>query len=119
MSINDFNEPKEYVNAEAVMALFTRLLLLDPGTIQSHPEMGVGLVTRYRYSLEGAEVTLQADIRQQINTYLPQFAGAEVIVRMVDHSFRIAITFSNYLFAFLYDIEENVLTNKFTNLSNL
>lgn len=101
------------------MALLTRLILLDPGTIQSHPDMGVGLTTKYRYSLEGAEITLQSDIRQQIDTYLPRFQGAEVKVAMVDHSFRIAITFSNYVFAFLYDIEENILTKKFSKLADL
>ena len=26
-----------------------RLILLTPGTIQTHPEMGVGLITKYRF----------------------------------------------------------------------
>lgn len=101
------------------MALFTRLILLDPGTIQTHPDMGVGLVSRYCYTLEGSEMDLQADIRRQIDTYLPDFRGAEVIVRMVEHSYRIGITFQNYIFAFLYDTEENTLVNKYTRLADL
>lgn len=101
------------------MALLTRLILLDPGTIQSHPEMGVGISTVYRYSHEGTEVALQADIRRQIDTYLPQFQGAEVQVQMVDHSFRIIIVLNQYAFGFLYDIEETTLTTRYTKLADL
>lgn len=101
------------------MALLTRLILLDPGTISSHPEMGIGIATRYRYSLEGTEVTLQADIRNQIDTYLPEFRGAQVQVLMIDHSFRITIVIDNYVFGFLYDIEETTLTTRYTTLADL
>ena len=117
--INEFNEPKVYENANAVMALFTRLLLLDPGTIQSHPKMGVGLVTKYRYSEEGTESELQADIRQQIDAYLPQFHGAEVTVKFENKAFQIAITVNDYIFAFVYDIEATELSTKFGKLSDI
>jgi hypothetical protein len=49
-SVDEFNNPKVYKNAEAVSTLLVRLLLLEPGTIQSHPNAGVGLISRYRYS---------------------------------------------------------------------
>lgn len=101
------------------MAILTRLILLNPGTIQTHPEMGVGLVQKYRYSLEGAEVQLQSDIRLQIDKYLPQFAGSDVKVKFKDHSFYILITIQNSVFAFLYDIEGDTIITKFTNLEDL
>ena len=118
-SINDFNLPKEYENAQAVMSLLTRLLLLNPGTIQSHPNMGVGLVQNYRYSLQGAEVQLQADYRNQIDTYLPQFTGAEVAVKFRDHQFQIFVQINNTAFAWLYDIDEDQITANYSRLSDL
>ena len=39
MSVNDFNEPRMYSNAEGLMLLLSRLVLLEPGTFQSHPDM--------------------------------------------------------------------------------
>ena len=52
MSVNDFNEPRMYSNAEGLMLLLSRLVLLEPGTFQSHPDMGVGLLTNFRYRLD-------------------------------------------------------------------
>jgi len=101
------------------MAILTRMLLLNPGTIQTHPNMGVGLVQRYRYSMEGAEVQLQSDIRFQIDNYLPQFQGANVTVRFKNKGFQIFITLDNMIFAFLYDIENNKLTERFGLLDDI
>ena len=101
------------------MSLLTRLLLLNPGTIQSHPNMGVGLVQNYRYSLQGAEVQLQADYRNQIDTYLPQFTGAEVAVKFSDHQFQIFVQINNTAFAWLYDIDEDQITANYSRLSDL
>lgn len=101
------------------MSLLTRLILLNPGTIQTHPEMGVGLVQRYRYSTEGSEIQLQSDIRLQIDKYLPQFQGASVVVKFKDHAFQILIRIDNLAFAILYDIESNTIEEKFTKLEDL
>ena len=101
------------------MSLLTRLLLLNPGTFQSHPDMGVGLVQKYRYALEGAEVDLQADFRNQIDTYLPQFVGANVSVKFRDHSFIIFVEINNNIFAFVYEQDTNTINQHFTKLSDL
>ena len=53
-SVDEFQNPKNYKNAEAIATLLSRLLLLEPGTIQSHPDMGVGLYSKYHYSVEGS-----------------------------------------------------------------
>ena len=42
-SVDDFENPKTYKDAEAIATLLVRLLILEPGTFQSHPDMGVGL----------------------------------------------------------------------------
>lgn len=101
------------------MSLLTRLLLLNPGTIQSHPDMGVGLVQRYRYSLQGAEIQLQADYRNQIDTYLPDFAGADVAVKFRDHQFQIFVQIANAVFGFLYDTDEDIVQTSYSRLSDL
>jgi predicted component of type VI protein secretion system len=40
--------------------------------------MGVGLVSRYRYSKDSELTTLANDIEDQIATYLPQFTSVSV-----------------------------------------
>ena len=83
LSIDEFKEPKVSTNAEAVATLLVRLLLLEPGTFQSHPDMGVGIVSRYRYNMEGKAADLEADFKRQIETYLPNFQNVRVKVTEV------------------------------------
>ena len=47
--VNDFKEPRETTGRKAIGVLIVRLLLLEPGTDPNRPEMGVGLVSKYRY----------------------------------------------------------------------
>lgn len=78
-SLNAFNMPKVFDQADAGYVLIVRLLLLDPGKFQSHPEMGVGLRTRYRFNNDDDLLqTLQNDIRNQMIKYLPEIATTEV-----------------------------------------
>ena len=106
LSIDEFNNPKVIKNERAVMLLITRLVLLNKGTIQSHPDMGVGLVARYRYSDQDQARALQADIVQQIAQYLPQFQGAEVRVEYEDHMFYISVILREQAFMMLYDTQQ-------------
>ena len=101
------------------MALLTRMLLLDPGTIQTHPTAGVGLVSRYRYTQEGSEYELKSDIVKNIETFLPDFQGAEVNVSMNEHNFYIGIKISSYLFSFVYDVDEASLSGKYKTTKDL
>lgn len=69
---DDKYEPVVLTDKEAKYALIIRLILLEPGTIQTHPEMGVGLVSKYRYSdADNLINTLQKDIDSQMMKYLP------------------------------------------------
>ena len=78
LSVDEFDNPKIYKNAEAVMVLLTRLILLNPGTIQSHPDMGVGIV-KYRYSTNTLD-KLQERVANQIDTYLPFYQNVSVSI---------------------------------------
>ena len=72
LSLNNFNMPKVLKDTDANYALIIRLLLLEPGKFQSHPSMGVGLRSRYRYNNdENFLIHLQNDIKNQMSTYLP------------------------------------------------
>lgn len=106
-------------DGEAVIAVLTHLILLEPGTIQSHPKMGVGLVSRYRYSFTDEAYKLQSDIRQQIDTYLPQYQGADVSVTAANKSFNIKIVVDGILYQFLYDIEKTTFQTKYRSIADL
>ena len=51
MSINKFNKPKVLQEPDSGVIRIVRLILLEPGTIQTHPDMGVGIVSKFRYSI--------------------------------------------------------------------
>lgn len=102
-SINKFNTPKVYTDKVAIYTLLVRLLLLEPGTFQTHPEMGVGIVSRYRYSFEGIARDLKKDIDNQIATFLPEFQGVEVNVTDTDNRLYITITIDGTLYDFTFD----------------
>lgn len=118
-SVDDFQNPKVYKDASAVATLLTRLLLLEPGTIQSHPEAGVGLISRYRFSTEGAASNLQADFQRQIEKYLPQFQGAKISVREKDKTFIIAAEIDDTLYGIYYDTNTSKVSTSYTKLSDL
>lgn len=78
LGIDDFNKPTVYYNQDAVAAKLIELLLLRPGSYPTRPYMGVGLVSRYRYTFLDNLDVLEDDISDQINTYLPELVGAKV-----------------------------------------
>ena len=86
LSVDDFNRPKILEGREAISTLLVHLILLEPGTYASHPTMGVGLVSRYRYNDEESLEQLQQDIEEQITTFLPEFEAVNVNVYMDRHS---------------------------------
>lgn len=77
-SINKFNKPLEAKNEDAIATLLIRLFLLNPGEIQSHPEMGLGIPKLWRYSKVEDLPELKNQIIHQINTYLPQLVATNV-----------------------------------------
>lgn len=111
-TLTKFNTPLEVTGKDAISLLITRLILLEPGTIQSHPDMGVGIVSRYRYSElnNGGGQNLQNDIREQIQTYLPpEFGGAQVKVSENKTSYIIDIQIDDTIYSYNYDTSNNTL----------
>lgn len=101
LSLNNFKEPKVLEGKEAIATLLVRLILLQPGTIQDRPGMGVGLVKNYRYSFEEKISDLRKEIKTQIATYLPTYQGADVdVVLNSDKSITIGIKIDEVLYQF-------------------
>lgn len=109
LTLNRFGTPKVLEDEEAIYTIIIRLILLEPGTIQSHPDMGVGIVSRYRYAFSESTVDLKNDIQQQIEKYLPVFAGADVEVKYEDHRFVIRVIINNVLYDFTFDTTTGTL----------
>jgi len=120
LSLNAFNRPEvlEGIDAKYIHILY--LLLLDKGKFQSHPDMGVGLRTRYKFSDEDSLMYLKNDIEQQIRTYLPDVYEAEVDLILDDSNvLYINIAFNNNVYQVNYNIETgkiDVATSKQTSL---
>ena len=92
-SLNDFNMPKVYEEKDANYILIIRLLLLDPGKYQSHPTMGIGLSTKYRFGSNKNDnilQSLQADIKEQMSKFLPQVSYKNIEL-VLDNSNRLGI----------------------------
>ena len=84
MTINKFYKPVVLTGTDAAVMQIIRLILLEPGTYQSNPEMGIGIVSRYRYGNEDDIENLSSDIKDQIQTYLPGFERVEVQIQESD-----------------------------------
>ena len=118
-SVDDFQNPKIFKDAEAVSTLLVRLLLLEPGTIQSHPEAGCGLISKYRYGVEGISSELQSNFQNQIEAYLPQFQGAKISCKEKDGVLMIAAEIDDTLYGIYYDSNTSEIKSDYTSLSNL
>lgn len=73
LSLDNFNRPAEVTGGKAVAYLIARLIMMEPGSDPLHPDMGVGLVSKYRYSNKTDD--LKNAIKDQISTWLPDFVS--------------------------------------------
>ena len=86
LTIDEFNNPKVLEGKDAISQLLIHLILLEPGTYASRPTMGIGLVSRYRYTAEENLDQLKQDIEDQISLYLPEFSGVLVDLELDDEN---------------------------------
>ena len=86
MSIDKKKTPKRVTGEDADKLLITRLILMEPGLYETHPEMGVGLVSKYRYKdIDSIKANLPSAIKEQINTYLPHIIDPQITI---DYAFK-------------------------------
>ena len=110
---NNVNRPLILKGDNAVTMLIVRLIMLEPGTFQTHPDMGVGIVSRYRHSNEIDLSELRRRINNQIETYLPMFTNVEVDVDLDNdrHCLLIYITSDQLNAVVPFDTESLMVIN--------
>lgn len=113
LGIDEFNHPKVYTDQHATYVLLIRLILLEPGTYPTRPNMGVGIVSRYRFAIEDKIEQLQTDIEDQIREYLPEFQATSVVVSYKSNTkeVNIHITVDAYTYQLTYNSETSTLSS--------
>lgn len=106
LSINEFVQPKVLKGESAAYTAILRLFLLEPGTNQTHPEMGIGIRSRYRFS-DSADISrLQTEVKSQMKTYLPNLTVMDVQVKAYGTTIAIFISSTeDEVFAIAYNTE--------------
>jgi len=104
LSLNEFNMPKVFNESDSAYVHIIQLIMLEPGKYQSHPTMGVGIKSRYRYNNEeGFLNNLKTDITNQINTFLPELAGVTISLTLKDNILGIIIDTSTGTYVVAYN----------------
>lgn len=81
MSVTKTQTPKILTGVLGDEMMIVRLIFMEPGLYETHPDMGVGLVSKYRFKdIDSIEATLPDAIKGQMRTYMPQITDPEVIV---------------------------------------
>lgn len=103
ISVNKYDRPKLLKNEDATHLLLMRLLLLNPGTIQSHPNMGVGIISKWRYTDMENLRDLELEIERQVAKYLPNLIASRIEVTEnpnINGEILVKITIDNVVYAF-------------------
>lgn len=95
MSVNNIKRPIVLTDKDAIYTLLVRLLLLEPGTVQCFPEMGLGLVSKYRYSFADKLNELISEYKIQIQRYLPGLEFVEVTGEVRDKTLILKVNIDN------------------------
>lgn len=107
LSLNNFNAPRVFKGETAEAIHIVYLILLDKGKFQTHPDMGVGLRTEYRWRHdENVLFALQNEIERQINTYLPNISLNDIQLTLTgDHVLGIIIVANNTSYVMAYNTD--------------
>ena len=116
LAINNFGKPKEVTNETFIYVQLVRLILLEPGTIQTHPDMGIGITSRYRYmDIDEAIRSLKTELQNQVATYLTELSGVEIDVSKQGPT---GISLKFNINGVLYDFNYNINSGKLESLLN-
>ena len=74
LSYDTFNQPAVIEGGLAEAFLLARLILMEPGSNPLHPDMGVGIKSNYRYTVDKLE-DLKNEIIAQKSMFLPDFSS--------------------------------------------
>lgn len=99
LSINKINLPKELENIDALTLYLKKLIIMDKGTYESNPNMGVG-IRNYRYDDPSNLLLLKNEIEDQIMKFLPYFSTIDVNVEYNNKTAYFKIILDKNIFSF-------------------
>lgn len=110
LSLNDFSRPKVFNKADAEYVNIVYLMLLNKGTYQSHPNMGLGIRERYRFdNSENLLNDLRNDIRNQLTQFLPTINVTNVETILKDKTLGVIIYTISGVYVVAYDSDKDVI----------
>lgn len=109
MTINEINRPTILEGNDAIYTLLVRLLLLEPGTNQVFPDMGVGLISKYRYALSDKIPTLVSDYKDQILKYIPEVQMVDIDASIKGTTLILKVNVDNEII-YLFNVDTNNMT---------
>ena len=109
ISLNEFNRPTILLDQDATCLKLVQLILLEKGTFPTRPDMGLGIVSRYRYSSSEDLEQLKADMEEQMTTYLPELIATEIAISESDKEVKIAIVVDDVVYSLTFDKETKTL----------
>lgn len=71
---DEFSRPKTFTGFDALAKMVLNLIVMNPGTIPSCPEMGVGIeMYKMEYNTTETLNTIREAVISQINDYIPDY----------------------------------------------
>jgi hypothetical protein len=110
LSKNNFEMPAVLKDDDAAVMCIIRLITMDPGTDPLHPDMGVGIFTKFRYSFEEDIRKLKNEITNQIITYMPQLSGVSVSLEVKISRIFVTIQFNMNIVTIIVDNDNKTVT---------
>lgn len=108
LGTDDFKQPKVVYGKKAVGILVCRLLLLEPGTNPMRPEMGIGLVSKYRYMFPDRLSELKTDIADQLNRFLFPYQRVGIVMSVEsDKTLKMDITIDDNTYKYVIEEQED------------
>lgn len=124
LDLNDLGKPKvidmtiiENGVLNPAILNYARLIVMRKGTDPDRPNMGIDIVARYRFADIDEIYTLQSEIEQQGQLYLPEFIPVTVNCQAVTESNQdraivkvaISITIQGTMYQVMYNVENSKL----------
>ena len=109
LSINEFNKPKVLTNEAAIAQKLIEIALLNPGTYPTRPDMGLGLVRKYRYQSDTDVEKMKEEYKSQIETYLPTLTDVEIDIKVVGKELRFFVKIDGTMFRLILNTDTKTL----------
>lgn len=107
LAVDNYNKPSKITGKKAEYYVILKLLLMNKGENPLFPDMGVGLVQKYRYCTEDDIPDLEQDINDQMTTYLPLLLIDRVTVSLEDGNLVLSISSSETETNYNYSSEDH------------